>query len=393
MTEVFVAAVLLRPRDSVPPILTPWPALRRFLLYGVIAGPLCSAAVVQLLRLFGGPPFTPAGLWMNCLGDALGIALMTPAILAIQRDDLVDLLRPKKLAETIGLLAGLVIFTGAIFAQPEPTLTFLLFPAVMLIVFRLRSSGSAIGIFLAAIPAAYLTVHGRGPFSLARTGSLAYSVVLLEGFLCMLLVVVYVVSAELAERDRLQHDIIEAYLQADVMAGLDHLTGLANRRTFDKELSREWRRAVREHGNLSLLMIDIDHFKRYNDHYGHIAGDECLRTIASLLAKTMVRSNDLAARYGGEEFAIILPGSNLAGALMIADRLREAIARASLRHEASNHGYVTVSVGVATAYPTRTMEETQLVQTADTALYLAKRNGRNQVMIGSPRQDAQEPKA
>jgi diguanylate cyclase (GGDEF)-like protein len=167
------------------------------------------------------------------------------------------------------------------------------------------------------------------------------------------------------------------------MAGLDHMTGLANRRTFDKELSREWRRAVRERGSLSLLMVDIDFFKRYNDHYGHPAGDECLRAIASLLARTMVRSNDLAARYGGEEFAIILPGSNLDGALMIAERLRDAIAHANLRHEGSSRGTVTVSIGVASVLPTRTMEESQLIQAADTALYLAKRNGRNQVTVAA----------
>jgi diguanylate cyclase (GGDEF)-like protein len=387
---VLVAAALLRTRDSVRPSLTHGRTLRRFLFYGVAVAPLCSAATLQLLPFFGGTAPGLLALRNWYMGDALGIAIMTPTILAIQREELAALIKPAKRVETISLLSGLTILAGFVFAQSKYPVAFLLFPTLLLMIFRLRSSGAAIGVFLIAIPAVYFTVQGRGPFSLIRTGSLTYSIFLLQCFLCVLLVVVYAVSAALAERDRLQRDIVEVYRQADVMAGLDHMTGLANRRTFDKELSREWRRAVREHGSLSLLMIDIDYFKRYNDHYGHIAGDECLRTIAALLAKTMVRSNDLAARYGGEEFSIILPGSNEDGALMIADRLRDAIARANLRHEGSTRGYLTVSIGVATAHPTRTMEETQLVQAADTALYLAKRNGRNQVAVEYPRHPPDE---
>jgi diguanylate cyclase (GGDEF)-like protein len=381
--EVLVAATLLRARDSYRPSLVHWRTLRRFLLYAVVVAPLCWALVVEALRTLAGEAPTRHQIWNWTVGDALGIAWMTPAVLAIEKDELVSLLKPERRVETIGLLLGLTLFAALLFAQSRYSLAFLLVPAFLLVVIRLRSSGSAIGVFLVAIPAALLTVAGRGSFSASQTGSLTYGILLLQCFLCVLLVVVYAVSAALAERDRLQRDIIEAYRQADLMAGLDHMTGLANRRTFDKELSREWRRAVRERGSLSLLMVDIDFFKRYNDHYGHPAGDECLRAIASLLARTMVRSNDLAARYGGEEFAIILPGSNLDGALMIAERLRDAIAHANLRHEGSSRGTVTVSIGVASVLPTRTMEESQLIQAADTALYLAKRNGRNQVTVAA----------
>lgn len=177
----------------------------------------------------------------------------------------------------------------------------------------------------------------------------------------------------------MQAELHEAYRQADVMAGLDHITGVANRRMFDKELKREWRRATREQGSLSLLMIDVDFFKKYNDHYGHVSGDDCLRMIGSILSKTMMRTTDLAARYGGEEFAVLLPGSQQEGARLIAERLRQAVARAGLPHAQSHHGHVTISIGVASTHPSRNTHETQILLEADKALYTAKEMGRNQI--------------
>ena len=382
--EVLIPAQIMRSRSSFRPDLSHWKTLRRFLGYAVLLAPLCWALIAVALRTLAARPTTLQTLGNWTLGDAVGIAWVTPAILAIERTEVASLFKAGRRLETIGLLLGLTLLAVLVFAQSRYTLGFLLVPALLLVVVRLRGSGSAIGVLLIAIPAIWLTAQDRGSFSASQTGSLASGMLLLQCFLCVLLVVVYAVSAALAERDRLQRDILEAYHQADVMAGLDHMTGLANRRTFDKELSREWRRAVRERTSLSLLMVDIDYFKLYNDHYGHVAGDECLRTIAALLAKTMVRSNDLAARYGGEEFAIILPGSNAEGALMIAERLRDTIARANLRHDHSSRGTITVSIGVASAVPLRTMDETQLVQAADKALYLAKRNGRNLVAVSTP---------
>lgn len=381
LVEILIASTLLGQPGSVRPDLAQPRMLGRFVLVGILVAPLSSAVLVSLLRWLAGVPADAIAFWHWYLGDALGIAIMTPLLLAIQPDKLRILVGPERRLETLLLLFGLTVISTCVFAQRQYPLTFLLFPALLLIVFRLRISGSAIGIFLLSIPAAWFTVHARGPFSLIRPGAPVQSILLLQCLFGVCLMIIYAVSAALEERDRLQQEITIAYRQADIMAALDHVTGLANRRTFDRELSREWNRAVRERGSLTLLMIDIDHFKNYNDHYGHIAGDQCLQTIASIILKSMVRSTDLAARYGGEEFAVILPGSHGDGARIIAERLREAIIRASLPHQGSNWEQVSISIGVATVYPTRETHEIQLIEAADCALYQAKRNGRNQVVI------------
>jgi two-component system chemotaxis family response regulator WspR len=170
-----------------------------------------------------------------------------------------------------------------------------------------------------------------------------------------------------------------AYHEADLNAGIDHVTGMANRRTFDKQLAREWRRAVRERVGLSLIMIDADQFKLYNDHYGHLAGDACLRMIGSILRNAPLRETDLAARYGGEEFAVILPRATSEGASLMAERIRQAVADQHIPHLPYHPGIVTISMGVATIRPTDEWDETMLIEKADQALYLAKKEGRNQV--------------
>ena len=164
---------------------------------------------------------------------------------------------------------------------------------------------------------------------------------------------------------------------------IDGLTGIANRRRFDEVLLREWRRCARAQLPLSLIMLDVDQFKPYNDHYGHQAGDECLRAVAQLLAEQVMRPGDLVARYGGEEFVCLLPETDEDGAVLVAERLREAVAERGLPHAVSPvAGHVTISLGVATARPT--MEDTpdRLTQLADGLLYEAKRAGRDRACSG-----------
>jgi diguanylate cyclase (GGDEF)-like protein len=127
-------------------------------------------------------------------------------------------------------------------------------------------------------------------------------------------------------------------------------------------------------------MVDVDHFKRFNDSYGHLAGDECLRVVARCLRGSIRRPNDVAARYGGEEFAVILPNTDPDGARTIANRLQELIAQAAVTHTASPHGVVTVSIGAATAYPDPSPNATSLIADADVALYAAKAAGRDRVV-------------
>jgi diguanylate cyclase (GGDEF)-like protein len=163
----------------------------------------------------------------------------------------------------------------------------------------------------------------------------------------------------------------------------DGLSGLFNRRAFDRFLAREVQRAAREHAPLSLILLDIDHFKAYNDTYGHLAGDECLKAVARVIEQHAKRPADLAARYGGEEFAVVLPGTDLAGALALAEELRQSVRGLGLAHASSPvASMVTVSLGVASQQPQPGAMASDLLALADQSLYLAKNRGRNQVAGG-----------
>jgi diguanylate cyclase (GGDEF)-like protein/PAS domain S-box-containing protein len=157
----------------------------------------------------------------------------------------------------------------------------------------------------------------------------------------------------------------------------DGLTEVGNRRLFDQTLNAEWARAARRREPVALLMIDIDHFKDYNDHYGHPAGDECLRRVARLISETVKREGELVARYGGEEFALLLPGADLEGGRVVAQRCLQALAGASIEHGASpTSPWLTMSIGVASAVAGVGIKPSVLVDAADAALYRAKRAGR-----------------
>ena len=159
----------------------------------------------------------------------------------------------------------------------------------------------------------------------------------------------------------------------------DALTELSNRRHFDEFLAWEWRRALRESKPLSLIMFDVDLFKSFNDHYGHIEGDDCLKRVAQAIKSLMQRPGDLAARYGGEEFMAILASTDLAEAIAIAEACRTQIESLQIPHVASPFGIVTVSCGVCAIVPSDMGSQSMLVEMADRKLYLAKAAGRNRV--------------
>jgi len=164
------------------------------------------------------------------------------------------------------------------------------------------------------------------------------------------------------------------------LSNTDGLTGIPNRRKFDEVLTNEWNRATRSGQPLVLVLIDVDWFKKYNDHYGHLAGDDCLRSVAQVLKTKIRRSSDLVARYGGEEFAIISPGINKANANEMANIICSAIADSGMTHSMSPFGHITVSIGVALIIPAFDIAPETLIQAADEALYHAKDSGRNQVI-------------
>ena len=164
------------------------------------------------------------------------------------------------------------------------------------------------------------------------------------------------------------------------MATTDPLTQLYNRRVFDERLSHEWRRAQRVRYPISMLMIDVDYFKKYNDFYGHPKGDECLKKIASTVKSAARRATDTAARYGGEEFSVMLPEADVSKAISIGKNLCESIQDMQIEHNKSTEGFVTVSVGVSSITPHLSdKDETVLTQAADNALYASKNEGRNRV--------------
>ncbi|MCA1944890.1 MAG: diguanylate cyclase [Desulfovibrio sp.] len=168
----------------------------------------------------------------------------------------------------------------------------------------------------------------------------------------------------------------------ELLSNLDGLTGIANRRRFDKAFDAEWLRARREQRPISLLMIDIDHFKKYNDTYGHLQGDVCLRAVAKAVAGSMHRPADLAARFGGEEFVALLPNTDLPGARAIAQQVQQLVEELELEHKSSEVSpLVTVSVGGACALPGQDMDSDALIHAADTALYAAKHAGRNRIVM------------
>lgn len=170
------------------------------------------------------------------------------------------------------------------------------------------------------------------------------------------------------------------------LSSLDGLTGIPNRRHFDETLAREWRRACRQGRPLSMLLCDVDYFKQFNDGYGHQVGDECLRAVARTLQAVLRRPADMMARYGGEEFAAILPDTDPAGALRMAEAMRAAVEalRITHRYSGSALGVVSISVGVATRVPTRSQSDSaELIRQADEALYRAKQGGRNRIAAAS----------
>ncbi|WP_395069606.1 diguanylate cyclase [Paraburkholderia silvatlantica] len=183
---------------------------------------------------------------------------------------------------------------------------------------------------------------------------------------------------------RSQQELLRANLELRRLTHSDGLTGLSNRRYLDEFLSAEWKRAERERTEVSLLMIDVDYFKPYNDTYGHVAGDNVLRSVATTIRREIRQPRDLVARFGGEEFAVVLPGTGSAGARLLAEKMRRDVVGLALPHVGSAVSeHLTISIGVATLTPAPGLAETALIEEADAALYRAKRDGRNRVAFST----------
>lgn len=508
MLEVGIAAALMYRTVSPKPDLTQRKQLISLLLYGVVVAPAIASLLAQLNTSSAHSMllFTSFKHWFTA--DALGVAVMTPLYLSfIERERFPGRSR----LEVAGLLTMLSAATVGVFWQTQLPILFLLLPLLLILGVRLRLAGSALGLLIVSIVGGFLTIQGRGPVSLVRFGSATTHDLLLQFFVAVSMLMLYIVEVVISERERLQIDLtasetlfrllaeasndiivlanlsgerryispavitvlgwqpeelmghtyhqivhpddvatVEAMMQTcresgsakaltyrcrkkngsyawmeasmrlyhddatgapigfvnvvrDVssrkaaedeltlafrmvenLAMVDGLTGIANRRQFDETMDREWRRAMRDGTLLSLLMIDVDHFKPYNDIYGHVLGDACLRQIAVAAQEVIHRSSDLFARYGGEEFAVVLPNTDRTGAQLVAEQIRRAVELCNLPHSGNPHGVVTVSIGCATQTLGHDSASTSLVEAADQALYQAKSSGRNRTEAAMP---------
>jgi diguanylate cyclase (GGDEF)-like protein len=203
-------------------------------------------------------------------------------------------------------------------------------------------------------------------------------------FMLVLLRIARLYGAQMLSLLESEQRLIAANAQLLTLSCTDGLTGLANRRAFDERFASEWAFAVREAVDIAIVLVDVDHFKPYNDHYGHLAGDDCLRAVASHVGGAVLRASDLPARYGGEEFVVLLPGTSDQGATEVGERLCQAIYDADLPHAACALGRVTISVGVASIAPGLDDLPALLLTRADQSLYKAKQGGRNRVCLAAP---------
>ncbi len=186
---------------------------------------------------------------------------------------------------------------------------------------------------------------------------------------------------DISERKVAERRLQQANRELERLATEDGLTKLFNRRSFDRYLEVEWRRQARTHNQIALIMCDVDYFKKFNDHYGHQAGDACLQSVANCIRKRVCRSSDLSARYGGEEFAVIMPETDIHGARHVAEMIRQELTKMQIPHSCSSVApYVTVSFGIAALFPSNSTKPQVLIEMADQALYGAKQKGRNCVV-------------
>lgn len=183
---------------------------------------------------------------------------------------------------------------------------------------------------------------------------------------------------DITERKTTEEKLLSLQKELEELSFKDSLTGVPNRRMFDSIMDTEWTNALRHHQPLSLIMIDIDYFKQYNDHYGHIQGDECLKRVAQVLNSAAMRSRDFLARFGGEEFVLILPETDAEAARGVAERCRTLILKEQIFHEKSQiDQLLTVSIGVGTIIPSRHDNQLNFIESVDKRLYQAKQKGRN----------------
>jgi diguanylate cyclase (GGDEF)-like protein/PAS domain S-box-containing protein len=503
LAEVLISAYLLRRGSTARPHFTDRSYLIRFVCFGILAGPLAMGLVYALIAAYWQHTAPVPALIEYVIADGLGIALATPACVAILR------IRSSEIT-SFGkywyYLIPVVAISLAGFSQSRIPLQFFLFPLLVLVLLRLGLGWASMALLFVAAVGSWFTVRGLGPFASPNYLTPLEPAVVIQVYLASVMFLLYTISVvmesrraierrlrkivtqhalvtensrdaiiladfngnrrfvsaaakqmvgwtplevlnqkstelihpddlpkaaavvrqlysgaedamlvcrvmkrnreylwveaslrvvrnpatgvpigilnmvrDITERKQAEQKLQEAYKAVETLAVTDALTGLANRRQFDQCLTNEWRRGLRDRNPLAMLLIDVDLFKSYNDTYGHVRGDSCLKQIAEAALDVVVRPGDLVTRFGGEEFAVILPHTCIEGALQVANEICEGLRRRRLEHSTNPLGVLTISVGCASVVPSLGQHAVNLIELADEALYTAKRNGRNQV--------------
>jgi len=354
----------------------------RFVAFALVLGPGLSATIfATYLKLWKhGVDFSTV-FQLRADSDMLGYAIFAPLVLVLISGEQFRRMKASGVVVAVVLLGTVAATTWIVFSQSLYELAFVLISVTLLVSMRLGFSASVLAVNLLAVLATIETMHGHGPLTLGNGAIEAHRIFLLQAFLTLTMVTVFSVSVMQIERIAYQHKLQAAYREMEKQATTDALTGIGNRRRFEDALEAEWARALRTSDPVAVLMIDVDHFKSYNDGFGHPAGDVCLRTVATAILEIEHRSSDLLARYGGEEFVLMLPATSLDGAAQIAEAIRLRIE--GLFGQSGNLIFrkITVSIGCASAAPGPSLESHHLVSAADEALYRAKQNGRNRLEL------------
>ena len=378
VAELLIAAYCLPPLNGVSKWIKEPGLLKRFIVWPAVLGPALTAFPVAAaysrevdLHVSYWPYWAR---WFT--GDMIGIVLWLPLGVILLSRETYALFAWKNLPRTVGLIGTFSLAGWGLFHYKPVPIAFVLMPFLLLIAFKLGFSGSAIAVNILSIVSAKGTLNHLGPF-----GSIPepYSVTALQAFLAVSMLMCFPISILQLERDDFERETREAYERMEKLAISDGLTGLANRRRFDDVFDHEWRRAMRDGEPVGIMMIDVDCFKLFNDFYGHLAGDECLRSIADSIRSSLNRAGDLPARFGGEEFVVLMPRTDLRGVLQVAESLRCRIELLRMEHTRSPHQIVTVSVGCWSVTPKPGSLPASLIETADQGLYSAKLSGRNRV--------------
>lgn len=357
-------------------------ALIRIALYGIVLGPLAGGVLAApVVRQIESSGFLEAvRVWF--FADALGSAASLPATIFFltQRRNSNSRVRIADIGWAV-ILAGIA---AAVFWQTRYPLIFLLLPPVAFTLFRFRLEGAIYGTSAVVLIAAIFTAEAHGPFALTPVATIE-RVSLFQIFGLILFASCVPLGYSVDERYRLAAELKRANRKLGRLILLDPLTGVLNRRGFDETLASEWLRGCETSSELSLVYLDLDFFKSFNDNYGHQSGDDCLRAVARAVADSL-RPEDSVGRYGGEEFVILLPGRSLESARTTTGRIATAILELKIPHKGSPFGTVTASFGLATLQPKSDTSPYALMRMADDALYAAKRKGRDRVecMPGTP---------